>query len=57
MLYFGPETIMPLASAAAAIAGALLLFWQRLLAYARRFVAGVRSKADGFRAALARWCH
>lgn len=28
-MYVGPETLMPLASALAAIAGALLLFWRR----------------------------
>lgn len=57
MLYFGPETIMPLASAAAAIAGALLLFWQRVIAYARRFAGGIRSVAVGLRTALTRRCH
>jgi len=34
-MYIGPETIMPLASALAAIGGALLLFWQRVVGYAR----------------------
>jgi hypothetical protein len=38
MLYVGPEVLMPLASAIAAVAGMLLLFW-------RRVVAGVRSAA------------
>lgn len=28
-MYLGPEVIMPLASAIAAITGALLLFWRR----------------------------
>ena len=34
-MYVGPETLMPLASALAAIAGALLLFWRRVVAAAR----------------------
>jgi hypothetical protein len=38
MLYVGPEVLMPLASAVAVVAGALLLFW-------RRVVAGLRSAA------------
>jgi hypothetical protein len=28
-MYIGPETLMPLASALAAIAGVLMLFWRR----------------------------
>lgn len=36
MLYLGPETIMPLASVLAAIGGAILMFW-------RRVVRGVRA--------------
>lgn len=36
MLYFGPETYMPLASAAAAVAGLLLTFWRRVVGFARR---------------------
>ena len=40
MLYFGPELMMPLASAAAAAAGAILMFW-------RRFVGGVKALARG----------
>lgn len=35
MLYFGPETIMPLASALAVVTGALLLFWRRVVSLAR----------------------
>ncbi len=49
-MYFGPETIMPLASAAAAIAGALLLFWHRLVGSARmavRRVLRTARKGDG----------
>lgn len=36
LLYFGPELLMPLASAAAAALGAILMFW-------RRFVAGLKA--------------
>lgn len=31
VLYIGPETILPLASALAAIGGVLLMFWQRFV--------------------------
>lgn len=31
LLYIGPETLMPVASALAAIGGILLLFWRRLV--------------------------
>ncbi len=34
-MYFGPETMMPLASAAAAIGGIALLFWQRLKGFVK----------------------
>jgi hypothetical protein len=34
-MYLGPETIMPIASALAAIAGVLLMFWRRLVGFAR----------------------
>ena len=43
MLYFGPEVIMPLSSAVAAVAGVLLIFWHRLIGYGRRAVQGVRA--------------
>lgn len=35
-LYIGPETMLPLASALAAIGGVLLMFWQRFAAIVRR---------------------
>lgn len=35
LAYVGPETLMPLASALAAIGGILLLFWHRLVALVR----------------------
>ena len=36
MLYFGPETYMPLASAVAAGVGVVLAFWRRLVGLTRR---------------------
>lgn len=33
--YLGPDTAMPLASAVAAIAGVVIMFWQRTVAGAR----------------------
>ena len=43
MLYFGPETMMPVASAVAGALGALLLFWRRIMAFLSRMVGRVRS--------------
>jgi hypothetical protein len=37
ILYIGPETMLPLVSALAAIGGVLLLFWQRLVGLIRKF--------------------
>lgn len=34
-MYIGPEVMMPLASALAAIAGVLLMFWRRVVSFAR----------------------
>jgi hypothetical protein len=36
LLYIGPDVFMPLLSALAAILGALLLFWQKVMALAGR---------------------
>lgn len=38
MLYFGPETYLPLASIIAAGVGGILTFWRRLVGFARRLV-------------------
>jgi hypothetical protein len=35
-LYIGPETMLPLASALAAIGGILLMFWQRFVGLVRK---------------------
>ena len=36
LLYIGPEAFLPLTSALAAIAGAVLIFWNRLVGVSRR---------------------
>lgn len=38
-MYIGPETLMPLASAGAALLGMLLMFWHRLVGWLK---AGLR---------------
>lgn len=45
VLYLGPETMMPLASALAGIVGAVLIFWQRLVAWSRKLI---RSLGEAF---------
>ena len=37
LLYIGPETMLPLASALAAIGGVLLMFWHRFVGLLRKF--------------------
>jgi len=44
LLYMGPDTMMPLASALAAIIGTLLMFWHRLVGWARRAYRGLTLK-------------
>ena len=34
-MYIGPETLMPLASAVAAVMGVLLMFWRRVVGAVR----------------------
>ena len=34
-MYIGPDTLMPLASAVAAIAGFILMFWRRMIGAVR----------------------
>ncbi|RPJ87510.1 MAG: hypothetical protein EHM18_00780 [Acidobacteria bacterium] len=43
-LYMGPETMMPLASALAAIIGTLLIFWHRFVGFVRRAYRGLSLK-------------
>ena len=38
LLYGGPDTLMPIASALAAVIGVLLMLWNRVVSYLRRFV-------------------
>lgn len=40
-LYMGPDSMMPLASALAAIIGTLLMFWHRLVGWTRRVYRGL----------------
>lgn len=40
MLYFGPETYMPVASVLAGLVGILLTFWRRLVGWVRRILPG-----------------
>jgi hypothetical protein len=52
MMYVGPETLMPLASALAAVAGVALMFWRKTVAVCKasfRFVARIfsRPSSDG----------
>jgi undecaprenyl pyrophosphate phosphatase UppP len=37
LLYIGPETMLPLVSALAAIGGVLLMFWHRFIGLLRKF--------------------
>ena len=36
LLYIGPEAFLPITSALAAIAGAVLIFWNRVVGFARK---------------------
>jgi len=36
LLYIGPETMLPLLSALAAVGGVLLMFWQRFVGLVRK---------------------
>ena len=38
LLYLGPDALMPVVSGLAAIAGVLLVFWNKVLGFARRLV-------------------
>ena len=40
-MYIGPETLMPIASALAAVVGFLLMFWRRTVALVRTGVSKV----------------
>ena len=44
ILYLGPETMMPVASALAGIIGAVIMFWQRLVRWAHKFVRYLKAR-------------
>jgi len=44
ILYIGPETMLPLASALAAIVGVLLIVWHRVLGLVRKLWLFLRNK-------------
>lgn len=46
-MYIGPETIMPVASALAAVAGIMLMFWRRTVAFFKTILRFVRDKTIG----------
>lgn len=46
-LYIGPDAFMPVLSGLAAIAGVALLFWNRVVAFARKLVQIVTRRPDG----------
>lgn len=45
-LYIGPDVFMPIASALAAVAGVLLMFWQRVTSFVARLF-GRRGRDTG----------
>ncbi len=38
MLYVGPDQLLPLTSALAAIGGAIMIFWRQVVGLTKRFV-------------------
>lgn len=40
-LYIGPDVLMPVASAIAAVVGFLLMFWKRTVAFFGRLIGGI----------------
>lgn len=47
LMYLGPDSIMPLVSAIAAIIGILLIFWRAILTRAKKFIRLMISKITG----------
>jgi hypothetical protein len=41
VLYIGPDVLMPVASAVAAVVGFLLMFWRRTVGFLQRMAAAV----------------
>ena len=46
-MYVGPDTVIPFASAVAAAAGFALMFWRRLVGFARLGVSALKRKFSG----------
>jgi hypothetical protein len=44
LLYISPDTIMPLASALAAVVGVIVMFWQKVKGFCRSLAQAVASK-------------
>jgi hypothetical protein len=48
LLYFGPETMMPVGSFLAALLGLLLLFWRQTVSLARNGIRRVLVRRSGY---------
>ena len=46
LVYFGPEVLVPLASAAAAVGGFFLLTWRKIVGLFRRMVGAAPLEAE-----------
>ena len=46
LVYFGPEVLVPLASAAAAVGGFFLLTWRKIAGLFRRLTGGAPVEGD-----------
>ena len=46
LLYIGPEAFLPITSALAAIAGAVLIFWNRVVGLARKIWQTITRKPE-----------
>ncbi len=46
LLYIGPEAFLPLTSAIAAIVGVVLMFWNRVVGFARKIFLMVTGRSD-----------
>jgi hypothetical protein len=46
MLYIGPDTMMPLASAFAAVVGVIVMFWQKVKLFSRTVARAFTGKPE-----------
>jgi len=46
LLYIGPEAFLPITSAIAAIAGVLMMFWNRVVGFVRKFWQMMTGRSD-----------